>query len=208
MSKIEISKYELAARKDDFRAKNSKLKKSGRHIPSKLDVGSCFRKPEGYWGTDIYPFTGVDQVFDHTKYPWPLPENHFEEIRLWHIMQYFPDIDQTMKELWRIAKDRAKIIIGVPYFMSSIAFGDRNKSFFTENTFKAYTENSWYQEQADTFTENARFSIKNQILRATGKWRKYIPLKRFLSYFLWNIYDELEVHLIVHKKTKIQKAAK
>ena len=195
-----VTKKELLAREDSYRAKKIVGSSKTKKIPVRLDVGCCFRKIEGFWGTDIYKFSGVDQVFDHTKYPWPLPDNHFLEIRLWHIMQYLPDTDATMKEIWRICKDGAKIIIGVPYFMSTMAFGDRNKSFFNENTFKAFTDDSWYQEQIETYTSNARFKIVLQELRTTGKWRKFIPFKGLFRYFLWNIIDEMEVHLVVDKK--------
>ena len=193
---MQTSQKDLNSRKDTFRAKKTDSKSK---IPTKLDVGCCFRKPEGYWGTDVIHFTGVDQVFDHTKYPWPLPENHFEEIRLWHIMQYLPDTEATMKEIWRIAASNAKIIIGVPYFMSLLGFGDRNKAFFTERTFDAFTENSWYAEEKKSFTSGAKFEITYQKLRTTGKYRKFIPFKGFFRHFLWNIIDEMEIHLKVKK---------
>ena len=65
---------EHLARSDDFRANETELKSTlPENMPVKIDLGCAFRKPDGYWGTDVKPFRGVDQVFDHAKLPWPLP---------------------------------------------------------------------------------------------------------------------------------------
>jgi hypothetical protein len=191
---------------DKYRASASTVQDSKqidwKSVPSKLDLGCCFRKPEGYWGTDMAAFTGVDQVFNHAVLPWPLPESHFEEIRAWHILQFLPDINGVMREIWRTGKHGAKVTIAVPYYMSHIAFGDpANVSFFNELTFKVYTaEESWYAEEADVLYADARFRLVKQSKRSTGRLRRYLPFKKFFSVFLWNIYDELVVELEVVKQ--------
>lgn len=200
MPKIKQTEDKILARKNEFRAKPTKLKtKLPKKLPTKLDLGCCFRKPEGYWGTDISSYTGVDQVFDHSIYPWPLPANHFTVIRAWHILQYLPDIEKTMEEICRVAKNGAKIEIGVPYYMSVYGFGDRNKSFFNERTFDAFTEErSWWGDEKDKLS-NAKFKIIYKKLKTTGRLRKLVPFKGFFRYFLWNIVDEMEIHLEVEK---------
>ena len=200
MDRIKQAKEEISARKNEFRAKPTKLKiKLPNNLPVKLDLGCCFRKPQGYWGTDVSTFTGVDQVFDHTIYPWPLPSNHFKEVRAWHILQYLPDVEKTMEEIWRVAKKGAKVTIGVPYYMSVYGFGDRNKSFFNERTFDAFTEEkSWYGNEMAQLSK-AKFKIIYKKLKTTGRVRKLIPFKGFFRYFLWNIIDEMEIHLEVIK---------
>lgn len=168
-------------------------------FPEKLDVGCAFRKPKGYWGIDIKNYTGVDQVVDLAKFPWDLPDNSFSEVRVWHILQFLPDTQKTLEEIWRVAKPGAKVIVAVPYFMSALAFGDPGHiRFFSERTLRAFTEDSWYIAHQSDYT-SARFSLIRQQLRTTGKLRKFIPFKSFLRYFLWNIYDELLVELKVEK---------
>ncbi|MGI6103221.1 MAG: methyltransferase domain-containing protein [Patescibacteria group bacterium] len=168
-------------------------------LPAKLDVGCAFRKPEGYWGIDRVDVPGVDQVVDLTKFPWDLPDNHFDEVRVWHILQFLPETVRTMEEVWRVAKPGARVTIGVPYYMSALAFGDPSHvRYFTEETFKYFTTESWYASHHDAYTP-ARFRLIRQELTATGKWRKYIPLKGILRYFLWNMVDLLVVELEVVK---------
>lgn len=197
---MQTAANEELARHDDYRAEASEIKKvTHQNLPTKLDVGCSFRKPTGYWGTDKYPFTGVDQVFDHATFPWPLPDNHFTEIRLWHILQYLPDARMVMEEVWRIAEPGAKVLIGVPYYSSITAFGDRNKSFFNEHSFNDFTDRSWYREERAVFAPKAYFELTKLEFHTTGRLRRLLPFKNILRHFLWNIIDEMEVHLTVKK---------
>ena len=168
-------------------------------IPHKLDVGCAFRKPEGYWGIDRIKVKDVDQIVDLTKFPWPFRENSFKEIRLWHILQFLPDTVKTMEEVWRIAKPDAEIIIAVPYFMSALAFGDPSHiRYFTEETFKFFTNDSWYISNLKSYTK-ARFEILNQRLMTTGKIRRFLPFKRFFRFFFWNVIDMIYIEIKVKK---------
>lgn len=169
-------------------------------LPSQLDVGCAFRKPNGYWGIDRVHVPGVDQVHDLAQFPWPLPDNHFEEIRVWHILQFLPDTVRTIEEVWRVARPNARVTIAVPYYASALAFGDPAHSrYFTEETFKFFTTDSWYIRHHGAYT-NARFTITKQELRTTGSWRRYLPGKRFLRYFLWNMIDEIVLDMVVVKE--------
>jgi|SRR3990167_5551454 len=168
-------------------------------LPEKLDVGCAFRKRPGYWGVDKVQVKGVDQVFDLAHFPWPLPTNHFSEIRLWHILQFLPETNKVMEEVWRIGKPNAKIIIAVPYYMSALAFGDPGHiRYFSEETFKFFTQDSWYASNHKAYTK-AKFKIVSQKLRATGRLRRFIPFKNFFRYFCWNMIDELIVEMEVIK---------
>lgn len=171
-------------------------------MPRKLDVGCSFRKPKGYWGIDKVKVADVDQLVDLSKYPWPLPDNYFSEVRVWHILQFLPDTVKTMEEIWRISKSGAKVLIGVPYYMSALAFGDpAHIRYFTEETFKFFTEDSWYISNHNAYTV-AKYKINKQQLRTAGRLRKYIPFKRLFRFFTWNLIDELIVEMEVEKRKK------
>jgi len=169
-------------------------------LPVKLDVGCAFRKPKGYWGVDKVKVAGVDQCIDLSKFPWPLPNNHFKEIRVWHILQFLPETVKTMEEIWRIAKPGAKITIGVPYYMSALSFGDPSHiRYFTEETFKFFTDDSWYISNHSAYTV-AKFKIIKQKLHTSGRWRRFLPFKSFLRFFIWNLIDELIIEMEVEKR--------
>jgi predicted SAM-dependent methyltransferase len=165
----------------------------------KLDVGCAFRKPRGYFGIDKVKVPGVDKIVDLTKFPWPLKDNSFDEVRLWHILQFLPETVKTMEEVWRVSKPHAKIIIAVPYYMSALAFGDPSHiRYFSEETFKYFTNDSWYISHHSAYTK-AKLKIIRQEMRTSGKFRKYLPFKRFLHYFAWNLIDELVLEMEVEK---------
>jgi hypothetical protein len=170
-----------------------------KQLPTKLNVGCAFRKPAGYWEIDQVNVPGVDQVHDLTKFPWPLSDNYFEKIRVWHILQFLPNTVRTMEEVWRMAKSNARVVISVPYYASALAFGDpAHIRYFTEETFKFFTTESWYIQHHRAYTE-ARFEITSQQLRTTGSWRRWLPMKRLWRYFMWNMVDEIVLELKVIK---------
>lgn len=151
-------------------------------------------------GIDRVKIRSVDQKINLSKFPWPLPSNYFKEIRLWHILQFLVDTIKTMEEVWRVGKPGAKVIIAVPYYMSALAFGDPGHiRYFTEETFKFFTTDSWYISNLGSYTQ-ARFRIVKMELRTTGRFRRFLPFKKILRYFLWNLVDELVLEMEVIKK--------
>lgn len=83
---------------------------------------------------------GVNLVHDLNKYPYPFFTESMTEIRCIGILEHLNDLAMTMKELHRIAKDKCRIIISVPYFNSVCAFADpTHKLFFTLDTFNYFT---------------------------------------------------------------------
>ncbi|WP_413581354.1 class I SAM-dependent methyltransferase [Bdellovibrio sp. HCB288] len=82
----------------------------------KLDVGCGNNKPEGYYGIDQYPFPAADKVFDLNSPNWPLPDNHFEFVRASHVIEHVRDTQVFLKEIHRICRNGAEILIETPHF--------------------------------------------------------------------------------------------
>ncbi|MBC8490071.1 MAG: methyltransferase domain-containing protein [Bacteroidetes bacterium] len=102
----------------------------------KLNLGSGSDIKKGYINLDIFKVEGVDVVHDLSIYPYPFEDNYFEEIIAIHILEHLPDTVQTLKELWRIAKPEAKIIIRVPYWNSIDSITDpTHLKLFNEYSF-------------------------------------------------------------------------
>ena len=89
---------------------------------NKLNLG-CGQKYEfpksDYINQDIYPFYGVDDVFDFNIFPWKYKDNQFEEIKIWNCLFLAKDFVRFMKEVWRVSKPNAKIIIQTQFFLST-----------------------------------------------------------------------------------------
>lgn len=101
-----------------------------------LDIGCGGRKVPGAVGIDISKDSKADVIHDLGQFPWPFDDNTFDVIVASHFMEHVFDITKTMKEIYRIAKPGARIVMQVPYFRTPDAFCDpEHRNFFTMHTF-------------------------------------------------------------------------
>ena len=82
----------------------------------KIDIGCGNNKPEGYYGVDQFPFEGVDKVFDLSSPGWPLPDSNFDYVRASHVIEHVKDTQVFLKEIHRIAKNGAEVLIETPHY--------------------------------------------------------------------------------------------
>ncbi len=67
-------------------------------------------------GVDYYPYDLVHVVTDITK-PLPLKDASFNGIILSNTLEHVPNVEACLKECFRIAKPKAKILITIPFLM-------------------------------------------------------------------------------------------
>jgi len=123
----------------------------------------------------------ADLQIDLDKTPWPLPDNHFSEIYMCHVLEHLTDVQKVMDEIWRISKNDSKITIIVPHFSSFAAASPFHKHFFNSQAMNYFTGKT---------TENygkAKFKIKNtRIFWYPSSNEEYLsksPKRKFASYF-------------------------
>lgn len=78
----------------------------------------------GALGVDIYPWAGVDVVFNLDQTPWPLPDNAFDEIYFNSSLEHLTDIKAVFEEVHRIAREGAVVAIHAPHFSSADTYTD------------------------------------------------------------------------------------
>ena len=165
----------------------------------KLNAGCGTDIRETWINTDIFLLDDIDVVHDLSNTPWPFKDNIFEEIVLLDVLEHLPNTILVMEEIYRIAKPGSKIIIKVPYWNSSTAYGDPTHiRFFDIETFNFFNVNSWrYQKRKyygrfkfDLVLINFHvrffhwFVIKNKVIKF---------LLKNLSPFIGNLIHLLEV---------------
>jgi len=91
--------------------------------PRKLNLGCGMDLRAGWVNADIVAY-GDNVVMDLTRVPYPFPANHFDFILCSHVMEHLTDFNQTVTELYRIAKDGAEIEVRVPFFLSTKFYGE------------------------------------------------------------------------------------
>jgi len=126
---------------------------------TKLNLGSGDDIKKDYVNLDYMKLAGVDVVHDINKFPWPFKDNSFEEVYTSHVLEHVDDLIKTMKEIHRISKDKAKIIIRVPHFSCGVSYRDpTHKRFFSYFTFEYFSDKKDYyaRKESNLFKINKR----------------------------------------------------
>lgn len=101
-----------------------------------LHLGCGEKKVPGSIGVDINSHSAADVIHDLNRFPYPFPANTFNQIIAENIIEHLDDLVKVMEEIYRIAKNRAKIYITTGHFSSVDSFTDpTHKHFFTSRTF-------------------------------------------------------------------------
>jgi len=122
---------------------------------NKLYIGCGKDIKKDYINLDIVKLPGVDVAHNLNKYPWPFKDNTFEEIYCANVLEHLESIVMPMEEIWRISKNKARVIIIVPISPGIGACADpTHKSFYSFLTF-----NYFRPEDALNYYSKARFNI-------------------------------------------------
>ena len=131
----------------------------------KLNFGCGKRPRKDCVNLDLLKLPHVDVIHDINDFPYPFPDNTFDVIYCFQILEYGEDLIKIMGELWRISKPGAIIEIETPYFASSGAFSNPGrKSFITGKTFDTFLPGNF-----NNFNTKARVKILKRKLRLTRK---------------------------------------
>ncbi len=128
----------------------------------KLHLGCGFHILPGYINLDKGKIDGVDVTHDLNIFPWPFPDNEFDEILLTHVLEHLPNTLPAMEELWRLCKNGAKVTIRVPFWNSFHAFRDpTHYRTFHNESFDFYDPSTSLNKQCSYYT-HARFKIRRK----------------------------------------------
>ncbi len=106
----------------------------------KLNIGCGNAPKKGFINLDKERLKGADVVHNLDKYPWPFPNNYFEEVYGQDVIEHLQDLFRAMNEIHRICKNGAIVRLIVPYWHSSAAFYPNHNYFFNVDSMKAFTE--------------------------------------------------------------------
>jgi SAM-dependent methyltransferase len=154
-----------------------------------LDVGCGHRKLPGADGIDILPGAGIDVVHDLDQFPWPLESNIYDLVFANSVLEHVVDVMGTMREIHRVSKAGATVIIKVPYFRSTDAFADpTHYHYYTSRSFDFFVKGR----------EFAHYGYADFFFTIEGFWYGWPhpsrnPLKRALKTLMHaypDVYDQ------------------
>lgn len=106
---------------------------------------------------DIVASTKPDLVHNLDIRPWPLPDDHFVEVRAFDVIEHLDNIVATMEEIHRVCVNGATVRITVPHFSCANAFTDiTHRHYFSVASFNYFTG-----ENEFAFYTSKRFQRKN-----------------------------------------------
>ena len=148
----------------------------------KLNIGCGKEYIEGWINLDSINVK-KDVKHDLNKIPWPFKDSIFKEVLMKSVLEHLNNPIKIVKEVIRISKKGAKLVIIVPHARSLASVTDiQHKTYFTENSFCPELLKEY--ELSGLILKRADFIYKN-------KWKKYIPFKKAFNIFLNSIYDDL-----------------
>jgi len=173
-------------------------------MKNQLNFGCGEKIYSGYTNVDKIELPGVDLVWDLEKTPLPFKSDSVSLIKCEHILEHVSNFLPLVEEMWRICKPKAIIHVYAPYFRYEAAYRDpTHVRFFTEHSFDYFKNGVKFSHYS-----KARFNIKkiefrnhffSDVRNLHKKIIKYIPFKKFLNIFFWNIYSEIYYELEVVK---------
>ncbi|MBX4212391.1 class I SAM-dependent methyltransferase [Candidatus Pacearchaeota archaeon] len=111
----------------------------------KLNMGCGLDIRKGYVNLDSVKLKGVDVIHDLNRFPYPFKDSTFDEVYTSHVLEHVDDLIRVMKELKRICKNGAKIIVRVPHFSCGVSYRDpTHRRLFSYFTFDYFTDYSFY----------------------------------------------------------------
>jgi len=164
----------------------------------KLNFGCGRDIKKGYLNVDIFKREGVDKTFDFNEFPYPFPNNYFEEIYCDNVLEHLEDIPRVMKELHRISKPNGLIRIIVPYYNCYGAYNDvTHRHYFSHLSFEPF----YKQNTRGNYFIKERFELKSLKLIPTrfGRFFLFDFIRKPLSFIFGQIIQAVDISLVVKK---------
>jgi len=111
----------------------------------RIDLGCGKNKKEGFFGIDIFPYSGVDLVCDCNE-KIPLPNNCADEINATDFLEHLDNNKRLhiMNEVWRMLKPNGIFYSYTPSTDGRGAFQDpTHYAFWNENSFNYYVNDEY-----------------------------------------------------------------
>jgi SAM-dependent methyltransferase len=107
-----------------------------------LDVGCGIRKYPGSIGIDVNPASAADVICDLDRFPYPLADRTFDQLRAIHVIEHLTDVIRAMEEFHRLVKPGGRVRIETPHYTDFSSFCDpTHKHHLNSFSFRYFGEN-------------------------------------------------------------------
>ncbi len=138
----------------------------------KLNLGCGEDKKEGYVNLDWSPLVAPDVVHDLNKLPYPFPDDSFDLIEAYHVLEHLEKPFLIMGEFHRILKPGGKVHIKVPHFSRGLTHAEHEHGF--DVTFPLYFNPS--------FTKSGYYGVPLKLESMRLSWLAFFHLLPYMGY--------------------------
>lgn len=120
-----------------------------------LNLGGGYDKINGFKNVDFRPEVKPDYLanFEDENSLYEIKDNSVDKVLASHVFEHITNLEGLMKEIYRVCKNGAEIIIRTPYWSHHTAVEDpTHVRYFTE-------ESMMYFDKDTTGSDNRRISI-------------------------------------------------
>lgn len=166
-----------------------------------LNLGCGLKRLPDAINLDVTPDTNPDVVHDLNCVPWPFPDDHFQEVLAYDVIEHLDDTISVLEEIHRVSRQGAIVRITVPHFSCANAFTDpTHRHYFGRFSFDYVTGASEY-----SFYTRARFcqrsvqlifypTLANKLIwRVANRFPAAYERRWAWVFPAWYSYFELEV---------------
>lgn len=162
----------------------------------KINLGCGLKYLPGYVNCDVLTHIKADKYFDLNRPPYPFEAGSAQEIFMDNVLEHLDNIPEVIEELHRILQAGGRLRILVPYGKTDWALQDpTHKHYFTENSMNYFIEGHPYGFYSKGKYKIVEANLCGDSTNIMHKMRNLLPLKKYLRYFLWNIYDTIYFEL-------------
>lgn len=150
----------------------------------RLNLGCGLDYRKGWLNVDSRADIKVDLKYNLNKLPYPFKKNQFSEVYAEDLIEHLDDPIGFLKELARVVKPGGIVTI--------ITTHAQNYAYLTNIQHKArFTEQSFSKDLLDQYELSKNLKLVEFRWVFNHKWKKLIPLKKYLKIFLNGLYDEM-----------------
>jgi len=170
------------------------MKTSAKNL--KLNFGCGENTYPNFTNIDKTLLSNVDLVWDLEKTPLPFKTNSISEIKCEHILEHITNFMPLLEEFWRISKPNTIIHILAPYYKYEAAYRDpTHVRFFTEHSFDYFQDSVKFSYYSKARFKIKKIKLRNRFMSSVKNFHKriikFVPFKKFLNMFCWNMYSEI-----------------
>ena len=164
--------------------------------PLRLNIGCGLDVRPGWVNLDCVDYGG-NTVADLTRYPWPFPDSHFDEVLASHILEHLPNFNAVINEVWRVCKPGALVVVRVPFFLSTKYYSEPDhRTPFGIRSFDNYEDitgrrlrfyERWKLGHRTNYQSPARFVVEDKRFHVSKSIQSAVQL---LSHFINTLFEK------------------